>query len=388
MFDVVVYLLDEKYREEISEIFSSPGYQLHLATKLPAVLDICRCEVIDLILIWPGDFQTVSALFQHLENRQLQHLPVIAVVRKADEFPAVSALPVAGIIPIPLPKIEFYRLLYQVLDPLRKASGLTEIPVTDGTFLDSSFIEAIRRTQAAQTDALLAVTDRGHIGQVYFRQGRIVRASFRALEGIAALRKLAGLIQADVKIHFTEVKEEGNPETENQFLLPELESQLAEQLKMIRLLSTSQDRYYTHPNLKSLDYPKNEISSQILELCREGSDLHDLLAVMNQDNLEILRMVQELSTKEALLPGKELPAAAATQQIGKKSLAQMINSLSGLFKKSKQKAKQKTSVMEQGMTEITGLASRAIKTTSPKVTPDIDPESGMKIEKFIRKIYS
>jgi hypothetical protein len=388
MFDVVVYLLDEKYSEEISEIFSTPGYQLHLATKLPAVLNICHSEVIDLIIIWPGDIQTVSALFQHLENHQLKHLPVIAVVRKADEFHAVSTLPVAGIIPIPLPKIEFYRLLYQVLDPLRKASGLTEIPVTDGTYLDSSFIEAIRRIQAAQADALLAVTDRGHIGQVYFRQGRIVRASFRALEGIAALRKLAGLIQAEVKIHFTEVKEEGDLETENLLLLPELENQLAEQNKMIRLLSVSQDRYHTNPNLESLDYQKNEISSQILELCREGGDLPDLLAVMNQDNLEILRTVQELSAKEALLTGKELPTAVATKQIKKKSLAQMINSLSGLFKKNKKSAREKTSVVEEKTAEINGLSSPAVKAVSPKITADIDPESEMKIEKFIREIYS
>jgi hypothetical protein len=388
MFDVVVYLLDDKYREEISEIFSSPGYQLHMAVKLPEVLNFCRCELIDLIIVWQGDVQTVSALFQHLENHQLKHLPVIVVVRNADDFHSVSALPVAGIIPIPLPKVEFYRLLYQVLDPLRKASGLTEIPVTDGTYLDSSFIEAIRRIQAAQANALLSVTDRGHIGQVYFRQGRIVRASFRALEGIAALKKLAGLIQAEVKIHFTEVKDEGDLETENPHLLADVENQLTEQRKMIRLLSASREHYHTNPNLKSLDYPKNEIASQILELCREGSDLPDLLAVLNQDNLEILRTVQELSTKEALLTGKELPASVVTHQPGRKSLVQMINSLSGIFKKSKKSSKGKTSVTQDKKTDIAEPLPPAVKASSSKITTDIDLESEMKIEKFIREIYS
>ena len=387
MYDVVVYLLDEKYREEVSQIFSSPGYQLHLATKLPTVIEVCQNDVLDLIIVWPGNFEIVSALFQHLENHQLKHLPVIAVVRKAEEFHYIAALPVAGVISIPIPKMEFYRLIYQVLEPLRKASGFTPIPASDGAFLDSSFIEAIRRIQVAQADALLTVTERGHIGRVYFHQGRIVRASLRALEGMEALRKLAGLIRAEVKVHFTKVTEKGDLETENPLILPELKNQTTEQKKLIRLFSASHDRYRTNPELENLEYSKNELSVQILKLCQESSDLYELLAVMNQDNLEILRTVNQLLEKKALLTAKEMPSPV-TQKEEKKSLSQIINSLGGLFKKSKKVSKEKVPLPEPVKTEIVESPLPAAKIADPGVSSEIDPESAIKIERFIRKTYS
>ena len=387
MFDVVVYLLDEKYRQEVGEIFSSPGYRLHLAGTLPDLIAVCQSDVIDLIIVWPANFEIVTALFQHLETHQLKHLPVMAVVRKAEEFHYIAALPVASVIPIPIPKLEFYRLLYQVLEPLRKASGITELPVSESAYLDSSFIEAIRRIQVAQADALLTVTEHGHIGRIYFRQGRIVRASLRALEGMEALRKMAGLIRADVMVHFTKVTEKGDLETENPLLLPELEKQTADQKKLIRLLSAPQSRYRINPELDNLEYPKNDITLQILKLCREGSELHELLAVMNQDNLEILQLVQELFNKGALLAAKEI-TETIEQKEEKKSISQMINSLSGLFKKTKKSSKEKTTPPEPVKSDIAESNAPAVMTTGPAVFSEIDPESALKIERFIRETFS
>ncbi len=245
-------------------------------------------------------------LLDHLTNHQLRHLPLVAVVRKVEEFHAIAVLPIAAVIPIPVPRKEFYRLLHQVLEPLRTAGGIREVPAVDATFLESNFLEAIRRIQAAQADALLTITDRGHIGQVYFREGRMVRASFRALEGVVALRKLAGLVQGVININYTSVKEKGDLESEFPLLLAELENQIDEQKKLIRRLSASSDNFITNPQRKDIDFPKNSISSQILELCKNGSDIYNLLAVMNQDNLEILKTIQELVKKEVLIAQKEL----------------------------------------------------------------------------------
>jgi chromosome condensin MukBEF ATPase and DNA-binding subunit MukB len=231
------------------------------------------------------------------------------------------------------------------------------------------------------------VTERGHIGRIYFRQGRIVRASLRALEGMQALRKMAGLSRADVKVHFTEVKEKGDLETENPLLLPELEKQTSDQKKLIRLLSTSQLRYRTNPDLDNLDYPKTDITLQILKLCQEGSELHELLAVMNQDNMEILQLVQELFNKGALLAAEKVPEGMEQKQ-EKKSISQMINSLAGLFKKTKKSSREKTSPPETEKSEITESPQPAVKAAEPLVASEIDPESAVKIERFIRETFS
>jgi hypothetical protein len=312
---------------------------------------------------------------------------VIAVVQKAEEFHSISALPVAGVIPIPIPKIEFYRLLYQVLEPLRKVTGFTEVPVADGALLDSSLIQAIRRVQVVQADALLTITERGHIGRIYFCRGRVVRASLRALEGMEALRKMAGLNQADVEIHFTEVKEKGDLETENPLLLPELQKQTADQEILIRVISASHYRFRVNPELESLDYPRNDITNQILKLCQESSDLYELLAVMNQDNIEILHSVQELINKGILLAAEELPVAVA-QKEEKKSLSQMINYLGGIFKKSKKGGEEKTPLPEPITTGIAESQLAVTKVADTSGSTEIDPESAMKIKRFIRESYS
>lgn len=383
MFDVVVYLLNENYREEVVDIFSPPSYHLHLVTDIPNLIKVCQREVIDLIIIWPAILEQVSSLLEHLSNHQLRHLPLIAVVRKVEEFHAIAVLPVASVIPIPIPRKEFYRLLHQVLEPLRQASGNREVPAADEVFLESSFMEAIRRIQAAQADALLTITDRGHIGRVYFREGRIVRASFRALEGVAALRKLAGLVQAAININYTTVKEKGDLESEFPLLLAELENQISEQKKLIHQLSTAADSFLTNPQLKEIDFPKNAIAEQILELCKDGSDIHNLLAVMNQDNLEILKMVREMVKKEALISQKGIkPATVPLEE--KKNLRKMINSLGKVFARSKKSIPKKTEPSEDISMEIQEETPEQTEPLSSDVLTDIDADALLKIGNFFK----
>lgn len=383
MFDVVVYLLNENYREEIVDIFSPPGYHLHLVTDMPNLIRVCQKEVIDLIIIWPAILEQVSSLLEHLSNHQLRHLPLIAVVRKVEEFHAMAFLPIASVIPIPIPRKEFYRLLHQVLEPLRQASGNREVPAPNEVFLESSFMEAIRRIQAAKADALLTITDRGHMGRVYFREGRIVRASFRALEGVDALRKLAGLVHAAININYTTVKEKGDLESEFPLLLTELENQISEQKKIIHQLSTVADCFQTNSRLKEIDFPKNAISEQILELCKGGSDIHNLLVVMNQDNLEIVKMVQELVKKEALIARKGIKSTIAPLE-EKKNFRKMINSLGKVFARSKKSTPKKTEPSEEISMEIQEGLPEEAKLSSPDVPPDIDADVLMKIGSFFR----
>lgn len=383
MFDVVVYLLNENYREEVVDIFSPPGYHLHLVTDISALLKVCQREVVDLIMIWPAIVEQVSSLLEHLSNHQLRHLPLIAVVRKVEEFHAIAVLPVASVIPIPIPRKEFYRLLHQVLEPLRRVSEVREIPPADEVFLESSFMEAIRRIQAAQADALLTITHRGHIGRVYFREGRIVRASFRALEGVAALRKLAGLVHSAININYTSVKEKGDLESEFPLLLAELENQISEQKKLIHQLSIAADSFQTNSQLKEIDFPKNTISEQILQLCEDGSDIHNLLAVMNQDNLEILKTVQELMKKEALIAQKGIkPMAAPLEE--KKNLRKMINSLGKVFVRGKKSTPKKTESPEEISIEIQEDILNQTKPLSLNVSPDIEADILLKIGNFFK----
>ncbi len=80
--------------------------------------------------------------------------------------------------------------------------------------------------------------------------------------------------------------------------------------------------------------------------------------------------------------------SAVTQKEEKKSLSQIINSLGGLFKKSKKVSKEKVSLPEPVKTEIVESPLPAAKIADQGVSSEIDPESVIKIERFIRETYS
>ncbi|HFE64041.1 MAG TPA: hypothetical protein ENK14_06435, partial [Caldithrix sp.] len=86
MLDILVYLLDNQYEEEIVHALKGKKYIYHRADALTDVIRICKEDFIDMLIIWPTDALSLEKLFTTLRKNNLDYLPVIAVVKKGQDL--------------------------------------------------------------------------------------------------------------------------------------------------------------------------------------------------------------------------------------------------------------------------------------------------------------
>ena len=66
MNNLVIYLIDEDYREEIVDLFEQPQYHLKIVPDLKQVIATCQTDLVDLLLIWPATILAVADLVESI----------------------------------------------------------------------------------------------------------------------------------------------------------------------------------------------------------------------------------------------------------------------------------------------------------------------------------
>jgi hypothetical protein len=325
MNNLVVYLMDEGYREEIVDLFEPPQFRIKLVKDLKQVISTCQTDLVDLLLIWPATILTVADLQVELRKNNLEYLPHIAIVRKAQFFHELLNSRCLNVIQIPIPKKEFLYILDQSLQLIHTpAHGEpTEIKVEDTD--NSNLIKSLDRLSQNRESALITVTESGHGGRIYLSNGRIVRATFRALEGVDALKKMVGLIDADMTIHLTAVEEERTIHDNTAMLLANLRNVFLEQQKSLEDLPPLNVKLKVQDSESVKIFRSGDIKRQIVELCVDEQTIYQLLMIMNQDNQEILKNTRELIQKEILISGYSTPDETDEQEKSNSFLSRLKN---------------------------------------------------------------
>jgi hypothetical protein len=302
MYTIVIYLLDEKYRQELIDYFRLPQFDLYLTTDEHEVLDICGKELVDLILVWDAKIQAIRHLQGSLRKLKIENIPLIPVVKEAEDFHASIETGAFNAFQIPMPRKEFSKLLEQILNIERNTGSQQAGEIIDDLSEASNLINSLHRLSKNKESALITVTQSGHSGRIYIKEGKIVRAIFRILEGIDALNKLVGLYRAEMTVHLTEVIDEDQLEMEVPDVLVKLHQRLNEQLKYFGYHLTDSEILVAQKEINLENIQLNDMQRQILDLTAKGETAYNILTVLNQDNLEILKALQILLDKNVIVP--------------------------------------------------------------------------------------
>ena len=81
MIDLLIYLLDNQYEDEIISTLKGRNFLFHKATSVEELVEICKQEFVDLILVWPATHDVVADVLTVLNMQELAYLPVIPVVK-------------------------------------------------------------------------------------------------------------------------------------------------------------------------------------------------------------------------------------------------------------------------------------------------------------------
>jgi len=111
MIDILVYLLDQQYQEEIVSTLGGVNYNYHQASAIDELINICSQDDIDLILVWPAKVEVIEDLITILQTKNFGYIPIVPVINKQDDILPIMKIPVVEVKQFPLPKLEFITLL-------------------------------------------------------------------------------------------------------------------------------------------------------------------------------------------------------------------------------------------------------------------------------------
>jgi len=178
MIDILVYLLDQQFEDELIDTFKGTKYIYHHAASADEVIENCRQDFVDLILVWPGEVEIVADILTILNMKNLSHIPVVAAISKNMDETALLKLPVADIIKYPLPKPEFFTILDQITCELQRGIYPTRGQHWQGSLKEFSLVDIICLLEASNKDAVLEITIRNFSIKIFFHRGKVISYSF------------------------------------------------------------------------------------------------------------------------------------------------------------------------------------------------------------------
>ncbi len=332
MIDILVYLLDQQFEDELIDTFKGTKYIYHHAASADEVIENCRQDFVDLILVWPGEVEIVADILTILNMKNLSHIPVVAAISKNMDETALLKLPVADIIKYPLPKPEFFTILDQITCELQRGIYPTRGQHWQGSLKEFSLVDIICLLEASNKDAVLEITIRNFSIKIFFHRGKVIGASLRELGGLAAIQKLAGLRHGKFHIHFTRVEKPDVIKMSNRELIELLNEEEKQVVHYLETIPDINDDFLTlkFPDSEDIDSLKN----MILKKCEEGRSVFELMLELDFDNKDILKAVQELIQDGFLVRSQDYDLIVQ-QESEQHGLSKLFNSLLGIFKRGK-----------------------------------------------------
>ena len=385
MYTIVVFLLNEKYRQEITDYFRLPQFDLHLTTDEREVVDICGKELVDIILVWDANIQAIQHLQAKLNKMQIEAIPLIPIVNDSENFHASIEAGTFNAIQIPMPRMEFTKIITQLLEFERDASHQVNQKIADDLTEASNLINSLHRLSKNRESALITVTQTGHSGRIYVREGKIVRAIFRVLEGMDALNKMIGLYKAEMTIHVTEVVDEDQFKLEVPDILVKLHQRLNEQRKNFGYHLSDSEILVVNDE-ESEESPKlSDLQRQIMKLMAKGETAYNILTILNQDNLDILQALKLLSEQNLIVPERrQLPEPP--KKIKEKPPRKFFDFFRKFFNRT---PKSNEIIEEKNLEEFEPELNQEPVLNSAEVVPNqIDTEIRQKIKSYFTGLHN
>lgn len=332
MKDILVYLLDPAYGSDLRGLFPRERYKVTVLEDLEAVLEAFQQDLFDAAIVWAATRDKTANFLTALEVDQFEYIPVIAVADSDAERTALADLGVVEIIPIPIPRLAFFRILEAVLSDVETESTVEEGLNWQGSLSEYGLVDLIQMIEAGQRDAELILSYGDHRARVWFRKGRLIDARLGDISGMAAIRKLAFLGTGQFQSKQTELSEdlEQRIDASNQDVLFSLVEQVVRETQMLDDLPDLDSPILKNPLVKP-ESP-TDLQTRIMEACQNPVTILDLLLSLSDPNDAVLGDLKALVERGAIGPRDEIEAQVAEER-GRSGFGKLFSSLSSIFKK-------------------------------------------------------
>lgn len=374
MYDVLIFLLNRDFEEEVVQLFSDPKFRPYLAYEMEDVVKSCQQELFDLALIWPATYDETTDFLTVLNINYFNFIPVIAVIDDPSQLSKVQSLPLVDYISLPLPRYEFYHILNEVLEDVDIHSAHLEGLIWQGILEEYNLIDLIQMIESGRQDAVLTLRYIDKVGHVLFKDGDIIHAQFMGLTGLKALKRLVFWPRGNFEIKFTKPKFEGEQISHaSQEILMELLQHLSEVQKTLRELPDLFEEVMTNPFV-SEDQISN-LQKKIINILNTPMSIFNVILLLEEDELQVMQAIRTLLANGYIGSKSEIEAKILEEE-RKSSLSKIISSFSMLFKK---KTHQPTSLSPLEPTEL-NLLEPQLEIVPTALSPEDRQQIQQKLE--------
>ncbi|MCB9089317.1 MAG: DUF4388 domain-containing protein [Calditrichae bacterium] len=332
MRDILIYLLNNEYAEEIRYLFSGHQYQVTIIENLDDVLQACQQDLFDLALVWPASREATGQFIDLLQQNGFQYVPVVAMVDENEPLEPLYDLPLVELIRLPVSKQQFYQIIEQIVQDVEVQSTVVEGVNWQGSVEEYGLIDLIQMLENNGRDAELTLSYTDKSGKVYFREGKLINAQFLTLQGLPALKKMLSWPRG----HFQTKQVELESQTDeiglsNQEILMILVEKLLKQEQLFEGLPDLFEEIIKNP-LTQVEGELPPLQHRILNYCETPITVFDLLISLRDSNIDIM-LELKIMLQQSLIGRKSEVEAMVREAESQSGFGKFISSLSSMFKK-------------------------------------------------------
>lgn len=337
MRDILIYLLNNEYAEEIRYLFSGQQFQVTVVETPEDALEACQQELFDLALVWPANREATASFLELLQQKGFQYVPVVAMVDASELLEPLYDLPLAELIRLPVSKQQFYQIIEQIVQDIEVQSTVVEGVNWQGSVEEYGLIDLIQMLENNGRDAELILSYGEKSGKVYFREGKLINAQFLTLQGLPALKKMLAWPRGHFQTKLTEPESQSDEiGLSNQEILMILVEKLLKQEQLFQGLPDLFEEIVKNP-LVQVEGELPPLQHRILNYCETPNPIFDMLISLRDSNIDIM-LELKIMLQQGMIGRKSEVEAMVREAESQSGFGKFISSLSSMFKKKEDEA--------------------------------------------------
>lgn len=332
MYEVLIYLLDEGYDNEVRNLFrGNDNFDAIITHDMADAIVTGAEELMDLVLIWPAKIDKTKELLKVLAENDLRYLPVIALIEDKEQVKEILSLPITDYISLPIPQEEFFIILNEIVKDLDVQSTVMEGMNWQGSLKEYNLIDLIQMVEDVKDDARLTLSSTGKTANVYFKDGKLIHAELLNFVGELVLHKLIFWTKGSFQIKFSRlVSVENSIESANQDILLMLAHDFSEWDKHYRNLPDQFDEIVVNPFTEPQEV--SPLQKEILSRCESPISIFDLLLLLEDENTVIIQEIRKLFETNMIGKRREIESLVISEQKGH-GFTKIFSSIASVFRK-------------------------------------------------------
>lgn len=331
MYEILVYLEDRDYQDEISTLFTFSNFEVTVSHNINEVVEITSEELLDLVMIWPADSENVKTLIDELKKNDLEYLPVLAIIVDKDQIEKIVSLQITDYVLLPAPREEFYTVITDIIEDIDVQSTVLEGMHWQGSLEEYNVIDLFQMIDENKNDAELILSSGDKNANIYFKKGKLVHAKLEGFAGEAALHKIVFWSEGNFRIKFNDQSFiEDSIQSTNQEILLILAHDLSEFDRVYRGLPDLFEHLIVNPFTEMANI--SAIQKKILNKCKSPISIFDLLLEFQEENKLIISELKGLLGKNSIGRKKEVESLISEEQ-RKRGFSRIMDSISSVFRK-------------------------------------------------------